>query len=193
MKLHYMGKYNGDAKTLPNKEYREGSVEFKEFKSSKIQGIVTNALGFILIIPLFIFMWFYSNLTLSQLAPILFISSVISFVLLFPHEFLHAICFKKDVYLYIYPQGGTLFVTGPEDMSKARFIFLSLLPNIVFGIIPFIIYLFFPNLYILGGIAVGCVIQGIGDYLNAFNALTQMPKGSRTYLYGEKSYWYTPK
>lgn len=193
MKLHYMGKYNGDAKTLPNKEYREGSVEFKEFKTSKIQGIVTNALGFILIIPLFIFMWFYSNLTLSQLAPILFISSVISFVLLFPHEFLHAICFKKDVYLYIYPQGGTLFVTGPEDMSKARFIFLSLLPNIVFGIIPFIIYLFFPNLYILGGIAVGCVIQGIGDYLNAFNALTQMPKGSRTYLYGEKSYWYTPK
>lgn len=193
MKLHYMGKYNGDADTLPNKEYREGSVEFKEFKTSKIQGIVTNALGFILIIPLFIFMWFYSNLTLSQLAPILFISSVISFVLLFPHEFLHAICFKRDVYLYIYPQGGTLFVTGPEDMSKARFIFLSLLPNIVFGIIPFIIYLFFPNLYILGGIAVGCVIQGIGDYLNAFNALTQMPKGSRTYLYGEKSYWYTPK
>ena len=193
MKLHYMGKYNGDAKTLPNKEYREGSVEFKEFKSSKIQGIVTNALGFILIIPLFIFMWFYSNLTLENLAPILFISSVISFVLLFPHEFLHAICFKKDVYLYIYPQGGTLFVTGPEDMSKARFIFLSLLPNMVFGIIPFIIYLFFPNLYILGGIAVGCVIQGIGDYLNAFNALTQMPKGSRTYLYGEKSYWYTPK
>ena len=45
MKLHYMGKYNGDADTLPNKEYREGSVEFKEFKSSKIQGIVTNALG----------------------------------------------------------------------------------------------------------------------------------------------------
>ena len=193
MKLHYMGKYNGDAKTLPNKEYREGSVEFKEFKSSKIQGIVTNALGFILIIPLFIFMWFYSNLTLENLAPILFISSVISFVLLFPHEFLHAICFKKDVYLYIYPQGGTLFVTGPEDMSKFRFVFLSLLPNMVFGIIPFIIYLFFPNLYILGGIAVGCVIQGIGDYLNAFNALTQMPKGSRTYLYGEKSYWYTPK
>ena len=190
MKLHYMGKYNGDADTLPNKEYREGSVEFKEFKSSKIQGIVTNALGFALIIPLFIFMWFYSNLTLSQLAPILFISSVISFVLLFPHEFLHAICFKKDVYLYIYPQGGTLFVTGPEDMSKFRFVFLSLLPNMVFGIIPFIIYLFFPNLYILGGIAVGCVIQGIGDYLNAFNALTQMPKGSRTYLYGEKSYWY---
>jgi len=193
MKLHYMGKYNGDADTLPNKEYREGSVEFKEFKSSKIQGIVTNALGFILIIPLFIFMWFYSNLTLSQLAPILFISSVISFVLLFPHEFLHAICFKKDVYLYIYPQGGTLFVTGPEDMSKARFIFLSLLPNIVFGIIPFIIYLFFPNLYILGGIAVGCVIQGIGDYFNAYNALIQMPKGSRTYLYGEKSYWYKPQ
>ena len=188
-----MGKYNGDADTLPNKEYREGSVEFKEFKSSKIQGIVTNALGFALIIPLFIFMWFYSNLTLENLAPILFISSVVSFVLLFPHEILHAICFKKDVYLYIYPQGGTLFVTGPEDMSKARFIFLSLLPNIVFGIIPFMIYLFFPNLYILGGIAVGCVIQGIGDYLNAFNALTQMPKGSRTYLYGEKSYWYTPK
>ena len=117
MKLHYMGKYNGDADTLPNKEYREGSVEFKEFKSSKIQGIVTNALGFILIIPLFIFMWFYSNLTLENLAPILFISSVVSFVLWFPHEILHAICFKKDVYLY----GSNMFDTvSKKDLNRMQ-------------------------------------------------------------------------
>ena len=79
MKLHYMGKYNGDADTLPNKEYKEGSVEFKEFKSSKIQGVVTNALGFILIIPLFIFMWFYVSCFSIRKTPTYFIK--ISFII----------------------------------------------------------------------------------------------------------------
>ena len=33
-----------------------------------------------------------------------------------------------------------LFAVGPEDMSKGRFIFMSLLPNVVFGIIPYLVY-----------------------------------------------------
>ena len=34
--------------------------------------------------------------------------------------------------------------------------------------------------------------MGFGDYMNVFNALTQMPRGARTYLYGFHSYWYQP-
>ena len=40
---------------------------------------------------------------------------------------------------------------------------------------------------------VGLLLGGAADYLNVINALTQMPKGSLTYLYGMHSYWYIPE
>ena len=35
--------------------------------------------------------------------------------------------------------------------------------------------------------------MGSGDYYNIINALTQMPRGARTYLHGFHSYWYLPE
>lgn len=52
-------------------------------------------------------------------------------MIIFPHELLHALCFKKDVYLYTNLKQGMLFVIGTETMSKGRFIFMSMLPNII--------------------------------------------------------------
>ena len=34
---------------------------------------------------------------------------------------------------------------GPEDMSRGRFVFMSLLPNIVFGFVPYIVGLMVPS------------------------------------------------
>ena len=86
-----------------------------------------------------------------------------------------------------------LFVVGPEDMTKARFVFMSLLPNLVFGIIPFLIFLIFPQFGFLGTLGAFATGMGAGDYYNVYNALTQMPKGARTYLYQFNSYWYEPE
>ena len=68
-----------------------------------------------------------------------------------------------------------MFVVGPEDMSKVRFIFMSLLPNLVFGLIPYVIFLAFPEQRFLGTLGALCLGMGAGDYYNVFNALTQMP------------------
>ncbi len=122
----------------------------------------------------------------------LFIGCLCSMLVLFPHELLHAVCFKKDVYLYTNWSQGMLFVVGPEDMSKARFIFMSLLPNIVFGFLPYILGMIFPKYLFLLSLGVLSAGMGAGDYYNVFNALTQMPKGARTYLYKFNSYWYMP-
>ena len=51
--------------------------------------------------------------------------SIISMVSLLPHEFLHAVCFKEDVYLYHDLSKLLLFVHGTESMSKARLYYLS--------------------------------------------------------------------
>ena len=112
---------------------------------------------------------------------------------MFPHELLHALCFKEDVYLYTNFKQGLLFVVGCETMSKQRFIFMSLLPNIVLGFIPYMISFLgiqYLTLAVLGVVAIG---MGAGDYYNVYNAFTQMPKGARTYLYQINSYWYIPE
>ncbi len=108
------------------------------------------------------------------------------------HEVLHALCFKEEVEFYTYLRKGLMFVVGTESMSKARFIFMSMFPNIVFGFIPYILFFIFPSQFWLGIWGALCISAGVGDYINVFNAITQMPKGSLCYMNGNRSYWYIP-
>lgn len=190
MKLHYKGKYDLNPESLPHGEHVPGAVKFKEAENSKKLSLIANALGVVIMLLLAIPAWFrckeYLVLNTWQLSA----GCLASIVILFPHEILHAVCFKEDVYLYTNWKQGMLFVVGPETMSRRRFIIMSLLPNIIFGIVPYIIGMIFPNLVFLlvfGTLSFG---MGAGDYYNVYNALTQMPKGARTYLYGFNSYWY---
>ncbi len=190
MKLHYMGKYDLNPESLPTKPHKPNYVKFKEPEDSKklsaIVTIISIPLLVILCIP--IFMKGYQD-TFEAIG----IGSILALLVLFPHELIHAICFKEDVYLFTNLKQGMLFVVGPEDMSKARFIFMSLLPNIILGFIPYLIFLVNPNLVILGAFGAINIASGAGDYLNVFNAITQMPKGSRTYLHHFNSCWYMPE
>lgn len=203
MKLIYKGKYDNNPDSLPCKEHKPGAVKFKEFETSIQMGIFANVLGIGIMLVLAIFM----GARVAGLNHILrgfkviFVDHIIaadlgmlaSMVTLFPHELLHAICFRDEVHLYTNWSQGMLFVVGPEDMSKARFVFMSLLPNLVFGFIPYIIFMIFPNLVFFGTLGTLAIGTGAGDYYNVFNALTQMPKGARTYLYKFNSYWYIPE
>ena len=190
MKLHYMGKYDLNPESIPAKPHKPNYVRFKEPEDSKslsaITGTITSLLTIILAIPLFL-NGFQEGLHAFG------VGALLSLLPLFPHEILHAICFKEDVYLFTNLKHFQLFVVGPEDMSKGRFIFMSMLPNIVFGIIPYVIFLLNPSLAILGAFGVFNVAAGSGDYLNVFNAITQMPKGARTYLHHFNSCWYMPE
>ena len=189
MKLHYKGKYDLNPESIPTKPHRPNYVKFKEPEDpKKLSSIVTMiAIPLLMLfgIPLFLM----GNITYTEIA----IGLVLFLLSAFPHEMLHAICFKEDVYLFTNLKHGMLFVVGPEDMSKGRFIFMSILPTIVFGLIPYSIFLFYPNLLILGAFGTVSIAAGSGDYLNIFNAITQMPKGSKTYLYQFNSYWYMPE
>ena len=189
MKLHYKGKFDGNEDLLPSGELEKhkNAVKFQEISDIKQLMIIGNIVSGIMIIVLgAIFI-----LRAGGFQKISFIGMMIACVSIFPHEFLHAICFKEDVYMYI--AGGGAFVCGTENMSKLHFIFMSMLPNIVFGVIPFILFLIFPKLTILGTLGVMAISMGVGDYYNVFNALTQMPKGARCFLEKQSSYWYMPE
>ena len=191
-KIKYMGKYSGNPDDLPTQTYREGSVKFKEPETMKKLAIIANIGA--LIVAVFTLGLFYLRGGIGMFGnfgiPVGFLLVVVTML---PHEYLHAICFKEEVYVYTNLKQGLLFVVGPEAMTKGRFIFMSMLPNLVFGFLPYILFMIWPNLVVLGALGALAIPAGFGDYMNVFNAATQMPKGSLTYLYKTNSYWFMPK
>ena len=190
MKLHYMGKYDLNPESIPSKPHKPNCVRFKEPEDSKKLGILATVISLPILVVCCIPL--YLNGFLEANAAIL-AGVLLSLLVLFPHEMIHAVCFREDVYLFTNFKQGMLFVAGPEDMSKARFIVMSLLPNLILGVIPYVIFLLNPDLMILGAFGAMNISAGAGDYINVFNAATQMPKGSRTYIYQFGSYWYMPE
>lgn len=188
MKLVHKGKFNGDENSLPAGPHKEGAVRFKEFENTKQMGIFGNIAAMLLmVICITIFILRSGSIVNFNL-----IGCLLSLVCMYPHELLHAVCFKETAYIYTNLSQGMLFVVGTEPMSKARFIFMNLCPNLVFGFIPFILFLIQPDWTILGTLGTLAIGMGAVDYYNVFNALTQMPKGAKTYLHKMNSYWYMP-
>lgn len=196
MKLVYKGKYKEEAQ-LPVREHPEGYVPFKEPQSMKKLAAVANgiALGILIVLAAIYvlrckgaFADFDDFMDHGFFA--LYGGMILFLLSLFPHELLHALCFRDEVQLYTNLKQGMLFVVGTEDMSRGRFVFMSLLPNIVFGLIPFLIAMAFPRLTLLGGLGVTGLSGGAGDFMNVFNCLTQVPKGAKVYMSGLHSYWY---
>ncbi len=192
MIFHYAGKYDGDESKLPHREHHKNAVPFKEPENMKKLSIICNIgcilIMIVLVIPFLMLSKEYIYTNWFGMA----IGGLCTVLSLLPHEILHALCYKKDVYMYNNLSQGLMFVVGTEDMSKSRFIFMSLCPNIIFGFVPYIIFLFFPKLTGLGLFGLTCTGMGFGDYLNVFNALKQVPKGAKIYLCGMHSYWYMP-
>lgn len=192
MIFHYAGKYNGNEDNLPKREHPINAKPFKEIDDIKKISLIATAGGLlttaILAVPYYIFGLKYIFAYMLQLS----VASICAVFSMVTHELLHAICFKKDVYMYQDLAHGVLFVVGTEDMSKKHFIFMCLLPNVVLGVIPYIIFLIFPNLAGLGFFGIICIATGFGDYINVYNAIKQMPKNAKTYLSGIHSFWYLP-
>ena len=134
MKLIYKGKYSGDESTLPQREHPENYEIFKEPDSKKFM-LIANGISLIITIVFLaiavIVSFGYLKEDLANGRPWILLALILPTFVIIPHEFLHAICFKETVYMYSYLQQGAMFVLGLEDMSKARFTFMSLLPNII--------------------------------------------------------------
>ena len=189
MKFHYMGKFNGDPESLPSREHEEGYVPYREPDEKKLM-IVMNIIALVITLPLVIAVSAVSARISGSSGFLSICLALIAFMVsIFPHEVLHALCFKEDVYMYTYLSKGACFVVGPELMSKSRFIFMCMLPNLVFGFLPFIIWCIFPSLTFLGYLGALAIGAGGGDYMNVFNTITQVPNGAKVYMHGMNSFW----
>lgn len=190
MKLIFRKEYDGNPDSLPHGKIKEGSIKFREVDDITQAAILFNVICFIITFGFIVILGMKYGFIKMMTSPSLFMGAIASMLVLFPHELLHAICFKEEVYLYTALKKGMLFVIGLESMSKKRFVFMSMLPNIVFGFVPYFLAILFPSLYFLGVFGAICIGMGAGDYYNVFNALTQMPKNSYAYMHKMNTYWY---
>lgn len=193
MIFHYAGRYNGNESSLPVRKHHPGAAVFREPENAGKLSLIVNSGAAVLVILLSIPFVLLGRKYIHDNALWMAVGSVLAVLSLLPHELLHAVCFKRDVYLYQDLSHGLLFVTGTEDMTKKQFVFMCLCPNIFLGFIPYVIFLLFPSLVGFGIFGIICTAMGFGDYLNVYNALTQMPKNAVTYQSGMHSYWYLDK
>ena len=109
MKFHNAGKYNGDESTLPQREHHPNAVPFKEFADMKKLSLISNVGGILTMIILAIPFIILGGKYMCENVIWLALSGALAGLSLFPHELLHAICYKKDVYYYNNISKGLVF------------------------------------------------------------------------------------
>lgn len=201
MKLIWKGKFQGEHQ-LPVGVLPDNAVRFREPETPEKLSLVASL--FVIPVILIIIAALIIRAKISS-APSGGLSLniwgvLLAFLMVFPHEILHAVAFPREAEVEVWYSIKNMmaFVISTYPTSKRRFIFLSLLPSIIFGFIPIIIWIFIPPefseiLNLLFSFGSCSLMFGVGDFLNVFNAATQMPRGSITQLSGFHSYWYMPR
>ena len=197
MKLIYKG-ISKSNEQLPIGVLPENAVKFKEPKNMTETMIIASIFVLPAMLGVLLFLLGSSLLHGDLEVNGTFRGILLAMLSLVPHEYLHAICFGKEteVELFIAPKQIALFVVSTQPVSKGRFIFMSLLPNLAFGWLPLAVWMILPYNAVFSDhlltFSVLSILFGIGDYLNVFNAVRQMPKGSMQQLSGFNSYWFIP-
>lgn len=197
MKLVWKGSLK-DLADIPKGKLPENAVKFKEPES--LQKLNVYAIMFMLPLLAIILIFTVARMLLwSQPFTITFNiwGLLLAFLMVFPHELLHAVCFpaEAEVEVYYSLKHMVAFVFSTCPTSKARFIFLSAFPGIVLGVLPLAIWLVLPPAYsgvgdVLYSMGAFNLLMCAGDCMNIYNASIQMPKGSWTQLSGFNSYWF---
>ncbi|CAI3252192.1 hypothetical protein CIRMBP1284_00040 [Enterococcus cecorum] len=201
--IHYMGKYKDESQLIKNQPYPYQATQFKE--SDNLNKIFLQ--GLLIGLPLFIVMfaagiyrifsidyqwvWNFHWLTVG----------IVYFFLMYPlmiiHEVIHALCFpiqaRKEIWNYL--EQGAMFVYCEEKVGKLRFILMSLAPALVLGILPFLIwYVVAPYLSIEASVcwvlmSFTMALSAVGDFVNVYHAIRQVPKHAKIFNYGFHSFW----
>ena len=93
MTFHYMGKYSGDPESLPHGEHEPNAVKFREPEDTKKLGMIANGIAVALLIVTGVIYMLRGRAAWSGWALPLYLLSLV------PHEFLHGLCFRGDVYM----------------------------------------------------------------------------------------------
>ena len=206
--MKYMGKYKDESQILTGNLPKQ-AIKYNEPDTLTRVFLLGSLISLPLIITLIVLIlikiqiW---NMSFENINALNFlISSMIAIALgvifTIAHEFLHAFCFPKNVIKEIWfkPNELAAFVYCNAPVSKVNFIWITLCPNVILGFIPYVLWIlgvfdFNPlvsQTIIL--IAMMNIISGVGDYLNFYLTINQVPKNALVQNYGFHTYWFLNK
>jgi hypothetical protein len=188
MKIRWVGKYNGS--NLPVAELPPGAKELPPVTGKSALAIIP--------VVLVVFLLVYLKGIWDERILFSRLDLAIGFgigILLFPvHELIHALCFPagSEVVMYYTAQGLGTSCTAP--LKRNRFIYVSVFPTVILGLIPLVLFMAIPSSYVLVEtilFAVSFLHLGAGyvDYCNLLH-LMQIPRNAFVQISGEKIYWY---
>lgn len=206
--IKYMGKYKDESQILTGVLPKQ-AIQYKEpnnLTSAFLMGGLISlpmfiALIILILIKIRIFNISDQNINASNLIISTMIASTLSTVFTIIHEFLHAFAFPKNAIkeIWVKPSELAAFVYCNTPVSKKRFLWIVICPNVILGFIPYAFWIlgtFDFNPLISQTIIIFAminIVSGVGDYLNFYLSLRQVPKNALVQNYGFHTYWFLAK
>ncbi len=187
MKIRYMGSFDGKVQHLPPAEPVAEAARVQEPGKPRDLVRKSNIGAAILFCVLLMLVVLRGGLGALHIGGV-----IVAALVILPRELLRAVCYRDECWFYMNFQESMPFVTGGEHQSKLRFLLTTLLPDVIFGLIPLLLFLIWPNLSLLGTMGLLCLPMGCGDYLLAWLVLRQVPRGAMLYRQFFHTYWYIP-
>ncbi|MBS3949889.1 MAG: DUF3267 domain-containing protein [Peptococcaceae bacterium] len=200
MKLLWKGKFTNNDELAINLSLPKNAVKFKE--PDNLGQFLRQSLVFV--VPVF------ALVILAEIAKVglhgaytsdrAYLGLMLAFLAFVPHELMHAALYPSDapVEVWCSTKHMAAFVYCQAPVSRARFIALSMFPNVVLGLLPLSAWVLMPpqHTFLSGNLRIFATINllsGIGDYLNVYNTWRQVPKHGMVQNSSIHSYWYVEK
>ena len=187
MKIKWIGKYDGN--NLPTVDVGVGAKELPEVTSKSV----------VMLIPIVLIFGFCVYIKKTYLGGVAFsrvdwmIGLVIA-LLFFPvHELIHAASFPAGSKVIMFYTMQGLGTTCISPMTRNRFIVVNMLPSLILGVVPLMMYMVVPSSYVFAS-TILCVFSlihvgsGYVDYLNIVHLL-RLPSDVKIQISGAKIYW----
>ena len=187
MKIRYKGSFDGKVNHLPPVEPVADAARLEEPGKPRDLVRKANIGAAILFCVLLVLVVLRGGLGALHIGGV-----IVAALVILPRELLRALCYRDECWFYMNFQESMPFVTGSEHQSKLRFLVTTLLPDVIFGLIPLILFFIWPKLSFLGTLGLLCLPMGCGDYLLASLVLRQVPRDAMLYRQYFHTYWYIP-
>lgn len=203
--IRYMGKYKDESQILTG-QLQKGAIQYNEpntiTRAFLMGGLISSPMIIALIVVIFIKIQIWNipfeSVNVKSLVISIIVATILNLIFMIIHEFLHAISYPKNGIKEIWfkPNELAAFVYCNETVSKKGFIWMCLCPNVILGFIPYILWIigiFDFNIIVSQTIIIFAmlnILSGIGDYLNVYLTIKQVPKNALVQNYGYHSYWF---
>lgn len=187
---------------VPKRDVSENAVKIKN--ANLLTGLICGALFFIvlgiILRSLFISMKCYLyGMDEAEVHCWVWAGLVLALATLPLHEYLHIIALPRhfEKYVWLAPKAGAVMCTYTEPISKKRWIFMALLPNIVVAFISLLIWTIIPiQNNTVSDIFINFInyslICGSGDFASIFQVATRIPNKMMIQDVGADVYWFNP-